>query len=204
MLQKAKKYFLISWVFLMWGGLLIHFALTSLYLTPNNPLKENVKFPLYFYMESLFSQNWKLFAPNPTSQNASLELTAKVWDESHRKWIVKDWVSITNETIRPIQTYRLNKNAYILDLHLKAADKFRSDSLESERIGRQMLQSIAIREAKEIWKGQRIKAVRVRAVYATIPPYEKRDQKSSEWRIERKDTGWMDYSPQKDQKEGMK
>lgn len=52
--------------------LIIHFALTGVYVLDRNPLSRALAPVLDRYTDKYFSQDWELFAPNPLSANVSL------------------------------------------------------------------------------------------------------------------------------------
>jgi hypothetical protein len=56
--------------FLIW--LLVHFALTIIYVMPVTPLKIELQPILSATIGRYFNQNWSLFAPNPVSTNEKL------------------------------------------------------------------------------------------------------------------------------------
>jgi len=52
--------------------LLLHFALTVIYVAPINPVKIALQPIVYGTIGQYFAQNWSFFAPNPISSNISL------------------------------------------------------------------------------------------------------------------------------------
>src|SRR6185437_2966569 len=48
---------------------IVHLAATFLYNAPANPVSQRYARSVNWWMEPLFSQNWRLFAPNPISEN---------------------------------------------------------------------------------------------------------------------------------------
>ncbi|WP_121641151.1 DUF5819 family protein [Virgibacillus sp. Bac330] len=65
---------------------LIHFMFTAIYLAPFNPVKAKYGFIVNAYMEPLFSQNWKLFAPNPASSNNQFLVRAQFSNGETTEW----------------------------------------------------------------------------------------------------------------------
>ncbi|WP_107839838.1 DUF5819 family protein [Metasolibacillus meyeri] len=59
-------------------GFIFHFTVTLIYNTPSNPIKAKYNQQINFYMEPLFTQNWKLFAPTPVSTNSQFYVKAKI------------------------------------------------------------------------------------------------------------------------------
>ncbi|WP_027954895.1 DUF5819 family protein [Halobacillus kuroshimensis] len=74
-----------------------HLVITALYLTPFNPVKAKYSFAVNAYMEPLFSQNWRLFAPNPASTNNQFMVRAQFADGG-----TSDWLDLT--------TFMIDKN----------------------------------------------------------------------------------------------
>ena len=61
------------------SALFIHFGILAIYHLPNNPIKHQFKYNIISYMNPFFSQEWKLFAPNPISANLSLDYKFKIF-----------------------------------------------------------------------------------------------------------------------------
>jgi hypothetical protein len=51
----------------------IHMGFTALFSTPENSLRDNLAVPMNKWIYPWFEQNWRLFAPNPMSQNVTIE-----------------------------------------------------------------------------------------------------------------------------------
>lgn len=75
-----------------------HMFFTLLYLTPFNPVKAKHSFTVNAYMEPVFSQNWRLFAPNPASTNNKFLVRAELGDGE-----ITEWQDLT--------TFMIEKNA---------------------------------------------------------------------------------------------
>src|SRR5258708_632570 len=56
----------------------IHLAATFLYNAPSNPVSQRYAKQVQWWMEPLFNQNWRLFAPNPISENVSVQARASL------------------------------------------------------------------------------------------------------------------------------
>jgi hypothetical protein len=70
--------------------LAVHFALTLAYLTPANPIRLEHQGPILAYMEPFFSQNWSLFAPDPTVDTRYLLVACRRHSDGpdeHAGWI---------------------------------------------------------------------------------------------------------------------
>ncbi|MBD1373138.1 hypothetical protein IC620_12310 [Hazenella sp. IB182357] len=86
-----KKVLIILSLFLFVG----HLMFTVLYLTPFNPVKAKYSFVINGYMEPVFSQNWRLFAPNPASTNNKFLVRAEF-----RGGKKSDWLDLTTFMIK--------------------------------------------------------------------------------------------------------
>ncbi|MEC3884048.1 DUF5819 family protein [Halobacillus sp. HZG1] len=78
-----KKVLIILSLFLFAG----HLMFTVLYLTPFNPVKAKYSFAINGYMEPVFSQNWRLFAPNPASTNNKFLVRAEFKGGEKTDWL---------------------------------------------------------------------------------------------------------------------
>ncbi|HEU5425538.1 MAG TPA: DUF5819 family protein [Actinocrinis sp.] len=57
---------------------IVHLAATFLYNAPANPVSQRYARSVNWWMEPLFSQNWRLFAPNPISENVEIDARASL------------------------------------------------------------------------------------------------------------------------------
>jgi Family of unknown function (DUF5819) len=55
-----------------------HLAATFLYNAPANPVSQHYAKQIQWWMEPLFDQNWRLFAPNPISENVTVQARASL------------------------------------------------------------------------------------------------------------------------------
>lgn len=60
------------WALTLWALFGIHFAATTLYLTPPNPVRIALHQPLEKYIHPYFSQSWRLFAPEPGGTDSTV------------------------------------------------------------------------------------------------------------------------------------
>lgn len=58
----------------------VHFALTIIYNSPSNPIQAKYNKQISSYMDPIFTQNWKLFAPTPVTTNHYYYAKAKLAD----------------------------------------------------------------------------------------------------------------------------
>lgn len=73
----------------------LHLAATVLFLTPSNPVRSAAQPELDGYMRPFFAQNWRLFAPNPLTNNEHLLVRAQVTDSATGETITTEWFNIT-------------------------------------------------------------------------------------------------------------
>lgn len=70
--------------------LAVHFVFTLAYLMPVNPLRLQHQRTIAAYMEPFFSQNWSLFAPDPTVDTRYLLVACRRYSDGpdeHAAWI---------------------------------------------------------------------------------------------------------------------
>ena len=67
--------------------LVAHLAATFLYDAPTNPVSERYAHQIQGWMEPLFNQNWRLFAPNPLSENVSVQARAALTNGQLTGWL---------------------------------------------------------------------------------------------------------------------
>ncbi len=78
--------------------LVFHFFMTGLYLLPLNPVKLAFGPHLSGYIDTLFSQNWHLFAPDPINTSHSLIGKCRAGD------VESDWLDVTHGTIERLKS----------------------------------------------------------------------------------------------------
>lgn len=96
-----------------------HFAITFLYLSPNNPIRSKHWNNIYAYMYPYFSQNWYLFAPNPVNQNQNLEIKLKYIDKNGESKETH-WIDITKPMIDKLHINRFSPNQRIFEFQSSA------------------------------------------------------------------------------------
>ena len=64
----------------------IHFLITGLYLLPINPISSSLNGIIHSYVDPLFDQNWRLFAPNPSTVSRKLLIRCQKRDLSWSSW----------------------------------------------------------------------------------------------------------------------
>jgi len=71
----------------------VHFSLTALYNTSSNPLQAKYKTIVDSYIDPLFTQNWRLFAPTPATSNNYFYVKAKLDDGNESR--TTDWIDLS-------------------------------------------------------------------------------------------------------------
>ena len=69
----------------------VHLSATFLYNAPSNPVSQRYAKQIQWWMEPLFTQNWRLFAPNPISENVSVQARASLSPDGS----VTEWVDLS-------------------------------------------------------------------------------------------------------------
>jgi hypothetical protein len=71
--------------------LCVHLAATFLYNAPANPVSARYAKQVQWWMEPLFEQNWRLFAPNPISENVRIQARASLSPDGR----VSGWIDLS-------------------------------------------------------------------------------------------------------------
>ncbi|WP_096437810.1 DUF5819 family protein [Alteribacter populi] len=67
-----------------------HFSITLLYNSPSNPVQAKNQPVINTYMNPLFEQNWRLFAPDPVTTTTHFHVKAKLGDRE------TEWIDLIN------------------------------------------------------------------------------------------------------------
>ena len=175
--------------------LLIHFGFTFIYLSPANPFKSKHWETIFGYMNPVFTQNWKLFAPNPANQQMNLDIRVQYVDQAG-KTRQTDWKSITQPVIHELQTNRFSPNARISEFQ----DALISDYVWGEKNDREAAFQSMQRYVNYILKSKKfevagtINKIQLRAVINNFPNYQNRDKPDSAGKINYYQTNW--WNPQ--------
>lgn len=70
-----------------------HLAATFLYNAPSNPVSQRYEQQIQGWMQPLFNQNWRLFAPNPLSENVSIQARASLSTDGR----TTDWFDLSGQ-----------------------------------------------------------------------------------------------------------
>ncbi|UOX98879.1 DUF5819 family protein (plasmid) [Bacillus cereus] len=94
-----------SWFFLLSAIFIVHFTITFFYNAPETPIKQMYFSQINNYMNPLFKQNWRLFAPNPISSNQHLWTRGEIINEQGEKSFT-DWVNVSEPLITAVHKNR--------------------------------------------------------------------------------------------------
>ena len=78
--------------------LVFHFSLTGLYLLPLNPVKLTFGRYLSAYVDTLFTQNWHLFAPDPVNSSHSVIGKCRTGD------VESAWLDVTHGIVERLKS----------------------------------------------------------------------------------------------------
>jgi hypothetical protein len=73
---------------------LAHFSILAVYNAPSNPVQAKYKKEINTYVDPLFTQNWKLFAPTPVTTSNYFYVKARV--KSNTKVRTTEWIDIVD------------------------------------------------------------------------------------------------------------
>lgn len=68
-----------------------HLSATFFYNAPTNPVSQRYVKQIDWWMDPLFTQNWRLFAPNPISENVTVQVRASLAPNG----VVTGWMDLT-------------------------------------------------------------------------------------------------------------
>ncbi|WP_432357034.1 DUF5819 family protein [Sporosarcina sp. UB5] len=129
-----NKLFVIWYLFLS-IALLIHFSITILYNSPVNPITYKYYPAIQSYMQPLFNQNWKLFAPDPVSNNHKL-LVKGYYKGENGKENETQWIDVTELLVTELHKNRLTPLrlavAQITTSTIETVNKYATDQMKAE------------------------------------------------------------------------
>ncbi|MDR6225753.1 DUF5819 family protein [Desmospora profundinema] len=201
---------------------IIHFAFTGLYNAPLNPLKAKHSNIIAGYMNPLFSQNWKLFAPNPASDNNTFYVRAQVKKEDGVK--TTDWIDLTSYMIERNQTNRftpynrlvriqrgavtamVEEDDLIVTLHRKAQsneeakkklDDLHDDKRKSEQqeYGEKLLNRYAQAYLNSLHPEWEVTKTQLMLVETKAVPFSEKEKKEVETKTKVYQFDWRNYQP---------
>jgi hypothetical protein len=156
---------------------------------------------IFDYMNPVFTQNWKLFAPNPANQQMNLDIRVQ-YVNKEGKTLQTDWKSITQPVVQKLQSNRFSPNARISEFQ----DSLISDFVWGEKNDREAafhsMQSYVdyLLKSKKYEVSGTINKIQLRAVINRFPNYQNRNKPDSAGKISYYQTNWWD--PQKLHKGG--
>jgi len=80
-------------------AVLAHLAATFLYNAPSNPVSQRYAKQVDWWMNPLLEQNWRLFAPNPISENVTVQARASLAPDGR----MTGWVDLTAQDEAAVQ-----------------------------------------------------------------------------------------------------
>ncbi|SDY46103.1 DUF5819 family protein [Thermoactinomyces sp. DSM 45892] len=205
------------------GAFVVHFALTALYVSPSNPLKVKYSQVVNGYMEPLFTQNWKLFAPDPVTSDNTFYVRVKIKETDGQEKIT-GWFDITSDLFKKNQENRFTpynrllrfprssialigeQDDILATLKKKVQDKkvdeekFK-DLLEGEKIKQKktyatkLVNRYAESYLASVFPGKKIEQLQVMMVETESTPFSKRADKSYQNKKSSYEFDWKDYQP---------
>lgn len=175
--------------------LLIHFSFTFIYLSPANPFKSKHWETIIGYMNPIFTQNWKLFAPNPASQQANLDMRVQYVDKDGATR-QSDWKSITLPVIKELQSNRFSPNARISEFQSSLIGDYVWGDKENKESAFRSMQSYVnyVLDTKKFTVPGTINKIQLRAVINKFPRYNERDKPDSAGKMYYYLTNWWNPS----------
>lgn len=116
-LEQPRKNTLVT---LLWSFLFLllcltlafHFLMVLFFNSPENELSKPYKTLNKAYMEPIFFQDFKLFAPDPVTSNQTLYIRGTYRDR-HKNGLHTEWINITAPIASSIQENRFSSQQYI-------------------------------------------------------------------------------------------
>ncbi|MFC4077622.1 DUF5819 family protein [Salinithrix halophila] len=192
----AKRWALRLWIVLLAGIFVLHFSLTAFYLTPDNTLKVRWWEPLNRYMDPLFTQNWKLFAPNPVSQHKDLWVKIR-YVQPDGNLRETGWKNITRPIFREKQTARISSEGRVIRYFHAGMRSFEEKDPLQQKKGKWMLIRAASTAVATRFPDKEIRKVKARIVTNTFPRFKERRQPDDRGPLQFRETEWRDYAPVK-------
>jgi hypothetical protein len=178
-----------------------HFFILFLYNGPPNPVQKRNYEAIARYVEPYFSQDWRLFAPNPINFNSQILVRAKIGDGATPERQTP-WLNLTAPAIAQVQGRLLPTRLYrvvgggvnmLIDAGLGPA----KNGEESKSIPRDPLQERAIKYVSTIatlaarveW-GDGVSAIQIRTTHQKIPDFAEQNKCRAD-QVRRHDLDWM-------------
>jgi hypothetical protein len=174
--------------------LLIHFSFTFIYLSPGNTWRSKNWDTIFSYMNPVFTQNWRLFAPNPANQQLNLDMRVHYVDQAGATHET-GWRSITQPVIQSLQSNRFSTNARLSELQSSLINDFVWGDKENSQQTFKSLQVYAdhvLRMENFIVPGN-VNKIQLRAVINTFPRLVDKDKPDSSGKINYYYSKWWNY-----------
>ncbi|SHE68460.1 hypothetical protein SAMN05444392_102369 [Seinonella peptonophila] len=179
--------------------LFIHFAITFIYLSPDNSFRTKHWNVMNEYMSPFFTQNWNLFAPNPVNRHESLQVRLRYTDANgYTK--TSPWLEVSKPIIQDLQKfpfYHLSPSARLSEYlgagvhdYVWKKNKQQQAALHSlKSFTNQMLQ----RYPENFKVNGKIDHYQLRVEVNEFPRFDKRNQPDSKGEFWYRETIWLPY-----------
>ncbi|MEO7735563.1 MAG: DUF5819 family protein [Kofleriaceae bacterium] len=203
------------------GVLVLHFAITLVYLTPLNPIKIELLPYVSQYMQPFFQQRWDMFAPNPLVDTRMLLISCRTKNE-HGELEERPWSNMTAPLRAQKERYRLTPadridRAQMAAIHLlyekpdvladklintpedtpeykSAVELIERERKAKEALGTDLMARVASAECDRLYGPAHTTAVRTRMVVIKSPPFSKRwSSAEQEGQTSYVDFDWLAY-----------
>ncbi|MBA4495781.1 DUF5819 family protein [Paenactinomyces guangxiensis] len=175
--------------------LCFHFYMTAVYLSPQNYYKQKIESLITAYINPLFKQNWRLFAPNPVNQHKDLQARVRYTDRTG-KVRESEWYDISKSLVRGVQTNRFSSQFRLLEYRDSLISSFLSKNEKNRERAEELLGGFASYVVQKDWKVDgKVSEVRVRVVTNTFPRFKERQQPDSKGKLHYYYTDWLPYEP---------
>ena len=149
----------------------LHLAATFLYNAPANPVSQRYAGPVNRWMEPLFSQNWRLFAPNPISENIEIDARASLDPDGRLTgWVnlsAQDEAAVRGNPVPGHITENQLRNAWFQ--WLETHDGNGNPTGVNADVMQKYLMAIALERLGKHVGGGTIGSVQIRAITTLIP-----------------------------------
>lgn len=173
--------------------LIIHFGMTILYLTPENPLRTKHWNIIYAYMFPYFSQNWYLFAPNPVNQHQNLEIKVK-YKAKNGEILETKWIDTTKPLLKKLYANRFSPNQRIFEYQSTAMHTYVYNQNRRKQAEKYMRLYADYFLKNYFHPDGKILAYQIRVVTNKFPRFDKRHLPDSKGKKYYNYTKWLGYA----------
>lgn len=150
---------------------IVHLAATFLYNAPANPVSQRYTRSVNWWMEPLFSQNWRLFAPNPISENLRIEARASLDPDGRATgWVdlsAQDEAAVRGDPAPSHLTENSLRNAWLQ--YAATHDDNGNPTGANAALMRQYLLNVVLGRLRDRSGGGAIASVQIRVTTTLIP-----------------------------------